>query len=364
VVKILVTGGAGFIGSALCAHLLEDADAAVVNLDKLTYAADRQAVAALQQDSRYRLEQADVADEAAVARVFAEHRPDAVMHLAAESHVDRSIEGPLAFVQTNVFGTAVMLEAARRHWMALPAAAQQRFRFLHVSTDEVYGSTDGAPCDEAQPYAPSSPYAASKASADHMAAAWHRTFALPVVITNCSNNYGPRQFPEKLIPLVIHRALEGRPLPVYGTGSNIRDWLYVEDHARALALVLRHGRAGEKYNIGGANEHANIDVVRGICALLDELRPRADRRPHADSITFVQDRPGHDLRYALDATKIARELGWRPLETFETGLRKTVRWYVDHPDWREGVRSGGYDGGRLGLVEPATRAATTVGAGA
>lgn len=359
--KILVTGGAGFIGSALCRHLLAESDAALVNLDKLTYAADRAAAAALAGNPRYRLERADVADEAAVARLFAEHRPDAVMHLAAESHVDRSIDGPAAFVRTNIVGTSVMLEAARGHWLALPRPEQERFRFLHVSTDEVYGSADGKPFDEAAPYAPSSPYAASKASADHLAAAWHRTFGLPVVITNCSNNYGPRQFPEKLIPLMIHCALEGRPLPVYGTGGNVRDWLYVEDHARALALVLRQGRVGEKYNIGGANEHTNIEVVRAICALLDGLRPRADGRPHAEAITFVRDRPGHDLRYALDASKIARELGWAPLETFETGLAKTVRWYVDNPDWRESVRSTGYDGGRLGLAP--TDGAAMAGAG-
>jgi dTDP-glucose 4,6-dehydratase len=348
-VKILITGGAGFIGSALCRHLLAETQASIVNLDRLTYAADRAAVTELARNPRYRLEQADVADEAAVARLFAEHRPDAVMHLAAESHVDRSIDGPAAFVRTNIVGTAVMLEAARRQWSALPAAAQARFRFLHVSTDEVYGSAAGAPFDEAAPYAPSSPYAASKASADHLAAAWHRTYGLPVIITNCSNNYGPRQFPEKLIPLMIHCALEGRPLPVYGTGGNVRDWLYVEDHARALALVLERGRVGEKYNIGGANEHTNLEVVRAICALLDGLRPRADGRPHADAITFVRDRPGHDLRYALDAGKIARELGWTPRESFETGLAKTVRWYVDNPGWRESVRQGGYDGGRLGL---------------
>jgi dTDP-glucose 4,6-dehydratase len=351
-VKILVTGGAGFIGSALCRHLVADAGDTVVNLDKLTYAADREAAAELSAGPRYRLVQADIADAAAVEQAFAEHQPEAVVHLAAETHVDRSIEGPEAFIRTNVLGTHNLLEAARRHRERLNGAARQGFRFLHVSTDEVYGSVsaDGQPFDEMQAYAPSSPYAASKAAADHLAHAWHVTFGLPVLITNCSNNFGPRQFPEKLIPLMIHSALEGRPLPVYGTGGNVRDWLFVEDHARALALVLRRGRLGEKYNIGAAAERTNLDVVRTICRLLDGLRPRADGRPHETSIAFVQDRPGHDLRYALDSGKLRAELGWAPAESFETGLAKTVRWYVDNPGWRERMRAGGYDGGRLGLA--------------
>ncbi|MBX6321327.1 MAG: dTDP-glucose 4,6-dehydratase [Rhodospirillaceae bacterium] len=357
-VRVLVTGGAGFIGSALCRHLVEETGWTVVNLDKLTYAADRDAAAALARRPRYRLEEGDVADPAAVARVFAAHRPDAVIHLAAETHVDRSIDGADAFVRTNVVGTYVLLEAARRHWDAMPAAARQAFRFLHVSTDEVYGSAEAAapPFDENRPYAPSSPYAASKAAADHLALAWYRTFGLPVVVTNCSNNYGPRQFPEKLIPLMIHNALAGRPLPVYGTGANRRDWLYVEDHARALALVLDRGRTGERYNIGAGAERTNLEVVRAVCRLLDGLRPRPDGRPHESAITFVADRPGHDLRYALDAGKLRRELGWAPIESFDSGLAKTVRWYVDNPGWRDRMRAGGYDGGRLGLAPGAAPA--------
>jgi dTDP-glucose 4,6-dehydratase len=351
-VRLLVTGGAGFIGSAFVRHVLEQqGDAVVLDLDKLTYAADREGAAELARGARYRLFPTDVADATAVAGAFAEHRPDAVVHFAAETHVDRSIEGPAAFVQTNVVGTYVMLDAARRYRESLDRAARARFRFLHVSTDEVYGSIAGDPATEASPYAPSSPYAASKASADHLARAWHRTFGLPVLITNCSNNYGPRQFPEKLIPLMIHSALALRPLPVYGTGGNRRDWLFVEDHARALLCVLRQGRVGESYNVAGGAERTNLAVVQALCKLLDGLRPRADGQLHADGIAFVADRPGHDLRYALDAGKLRRELGWAPVESFESGLAKTVRWYLDHPGWHARMRGAGYDGGRLGLVE-------------
>lgn len=348
--KILVTGGAGFIGTAVVRHLLGEGEH-VVNLDKLTYAGSNPPLGALGEGGRYVLEVADVADAAAVSRIFAQHCPDAVMHLAAETHVDRSIDGPADFIQSNLVGTFTMLEAARAYWRELDAAAQARFRFHLISTDEVFGSLDqGGAADENTRYQPNSPYAASKAGADHLARAWHRTYGLPVIVSNCSNNYGPWQFPEKLIPLVILNALDGKTLPVYGAGSNVRDWLYVGDHAAALALVLRRGRIGETYNIAGREPHANLALVKMVCALLDEALPRSPHRPHEKLIEFVADRPGHDLRYAVDDGKIRRELGWAPQETLATGLKKTLRWYLDNRAWWEKIRSGAYRGERLGQV--------------
>jgi dTDP-glucose 4,6-dehydratase len=348
VAKILVTGGAGFIGTAVVRHLLA-AGEQVVNLDKLTYAGSNPPLGALADGGRYVLEVADVADAAAVARIFAQHKPDAVMHLAAESHVDRSIDGPADFIRTNLVGTFTMLEAARAYWGKLDATAKAAFRFHLISTDEVFGSlAPGATADETARYQPNSPYAASKAGADHLARAWHRTYGLPVVATNCSNNYGPWQFPEKLIPVVILNALDGKKLPVYGQGSNIRDWLFVNDHAAALALVLRRGRVGETYNIGGREEHTNLALVKMICAILDEALPQSPHRPHEKLIEFVVDRPGHDQRYAVDDGKIRRELGWQPSESLASGLKKTVHWYLDHRDWWEKIRSGVYHGERLG----------------
>jgi dTDP-glucose 4,6-dehydratase len=350
VAKILVTGGAGFIGTAVVRQLLSEGEQ-VVNLDKLTYAGSNPPLGALAEGGRYTLEIADVADAAAVARIFAQHRPDGVMHLAAESHVDRSIDGPADFIQTNLVGTFTMLEAARRYWSALDGAAKEHFRFHLISTDEVFGSlNDGEEADENSRYQPNSPYAASKAGADHLARAWHRTYGLPVVATNCSNNYGPWQFPEKLIPLMILNALDGKKLPVYGQGSNVRDWLYVGDHAAALTLVLRKGRIGETYNIAGREQHPNIAIVKMICAILDEALSRSPLRPHERLIEFVTDRPGHDLRYAVDDAKIRRELQWEPKETLETGLKKTVHWYLDNRDWWEKIRNGVYQGERLGKV--------------
>ncbi len=345
---ILVTGGAGFIGSALVRHLIAETPHAVVNVDKLTYAGNLASLAGAAADPRHHFVQADIADAEAMRRLFAAHAPDAVLHLAAESHVDRSIDGPASFVETNIVGTYTLLEEALRYWRALPEERKARFRFVHVSTDEVYGSLgrEGFFTEET-PYDPSSPYSSSKAAADHLARAWHRTYGLPVLVTNCSNNYGPYQFPEKLLPVVILKGLAGEPIPVYGKGENVRDWLYVEDHVRALLTVLAKGQAGETYNVGGHNEHTNLDVVRRVCALLDEMAPVA--HPHADLITFVADRPGHDLRYAIDASKIERELGWTPDETFESGLRRTVRWYLDHQDWCEHVLSGRYRMERLGI---------------
>ena len=346
--KVLVTGGAGFIGTSVVRHLLAEG-CAVVNLDKLTYAGSNPPLGGLGESGRYALEVADIADRAAVARIFVQHRPEAVLHLAAETHVDRSIDAADAFIHSNLVGTFSLLEAARAYWQTLSGEAQARFRFHHVSTDEVFGAlgAEGRFTEET-PYRPNNPYAASKAGADHLARAWHRTYGLPVVATNCSNNYGPWQFPEKLIPLTILNALEGKPLPVYGKGGNVRDWLYVGDHAAALCLVLRQGRIGETYNIGGGEERANIDLVRLICRLLDEALPHAPHRPHERLIAFVEDRPGHDWRYAMDDGKLRRELGWRPSESLETGLRKTVRWYLDNRGWWEPIRSGRYRGERLG----------------
>ncbi|WP_353981434.1 dTDP-glucose 4,6-dehydratase [Salinicola endophyticus] len=344
--KILVTGGAGFIGSAVIRHVIGDTRHSVVNVDKLTYAGNLASLGEFSDDARYSFEQVDICDANALHEVFERHRPDAVMHLAAESHVDRSIHGPADFIQTNLVGTGVLLEVVRAYVETLTEAGRTAFRFHHVSTDEVYGDLkdSGALFTEATPYAPSSPYSASKAGSDHLVRAWHRTFGLPVLVTNCSNNYGPYHFPEKLIPLMILNARAGKPLPVYGDGSQVRDWLYVEDHARALVTVLESGKIGETYNIGGHNEHCNLEVVERICALLEELAPE---RPvgvvsYADLITYVKDRPGHDLRYAIDAGKIARELGWQPRETFDSGLRKTVQWYLENESWIDGVTSGAY----------------------
>jgi dTDP-glucose 4,6-dehydratase len=347
--RILVTGGAGFIGSALVRHLVgEGAD--ILNVDKLTYASNLASLASVEGSPRYRLLRADICDAEAMLAAFAGFAPEAVVHLAAETHVDRSITGSAAFIQTNVVGTHVLLEAARDYRDAMPSSRRDAFRFLHVSTDEVYGSlgADGL-FTERTPYDPSSPYSASKAASDHLALSWHRTYGLPVLISNCSNNYGPYQFPEKLIPLVILNALEGKPLPVYGTGSNVRDWLYVEDHARALSLILRNGAVGRTYNVGGRNERSNIAVVERICAIMDGLRPL--RAPHRQLIRFVEDRPGHDHRYAIDATRLETELGWRAQEDFESGIDKTVRWYLDNAAWWRGLRQRVYGGERLGLVD-------------
>lgn len=351
--KILLTGGAGFIGSAVVRELIAHTPHAVVNVDCLTYAGNLESLAAVADHPRYAFEQVDICDRAALDRVFAEHAPDAVMHLAAESHVDRSIDGPGAFIHTNVNGTYSLLEAARAYWLGLSAEAKAAFRFHHISTDEVYGDLHGSDdlFTETTPYAPSSPYSASKAASDHLVRAWQRTYGLPTLMTNCSNNYGPYQFPEKLIPHMILNALAGKPLPVYGDGSQIRDWLYVEDHARALLLVLTEGVVGETYNIGGHNEQKNLEVVRALCALLDDLA--ADRKPvgvlrYADLITLVKDRPGHDARYAIDASKIKRELGWVPQETFESGLKKTVQWYLANEAWWQRVLSGAYQLQRIG----------------
>ena len=340
---ILVTGGAGFIGANFVLDWLAACDEPVVNLDALTYAGNLKSLAMLQGDARHVFVHGDIADRPLLDRLFAQHRPRAVVHFAAESHVDRSIHGPAAFVRTNVEGTFTLLEAARAHWNSLPAEERQAFRFHHVSTDEVYGSlTATEPAfTETHAFAPNSPYSASKAAADHLVRAWYHTYGLPVLTTNCSNNYGPLHFPEKLIPLMIVNALAGRPLPVYGDGLNVRDWLYVGDHCAAIREVLARGRVGETYNIGGCNEMTNIEIVRAVCALLDELRPDpAGSRSRL--ITYVKDRPGHDRRYAIDARKIERELGWRPAETFASGMRKTVRWYLDHPDWVADVQSGAY----------------------
>lgn len=349
---LLITGGAGFIGSALIRHLIQNTDERVVNLDKLTYAGNLQSLAAVASNPRYTFEQADICDRAALERIFAKHQPRAVMHLAAESHVDRSIDSAGEFIHTNIVGTFTLLEAARAYWGSLNDAQKAAFRFHHISTDEVYGDLHGTSdlFTETTPYAPSSPYSASKASSDHLVRAWQRTYGLPTLITNCSNNYGPCHFPEKLIPHIILNALSGKPLPVYGDGSQIRDWLYVEDHARALYQVVTQGKVGETYNIGGHNEKTNLEVVRTVCALLEELAPEkpAGVAKYEDLITFVKDRPGHDARYAIDAAKIGRELGWQPQETFDTGIRKTVAWYLENRDWWQNVLNGSYRLQRLG----------------
>lgn len=354
--KILVTGGAGFIGSAVVRHIINNTQDTVINLDKLTYAGNLESLESIDSSDRYLFEQVDICDRKEVARVFKQYKPDAVMHLAAESHVDRSIDGPAAFIETNIVGTYILLDVAKEYWKSLGEEKQSVFRFHHVSTDEVYGDLKG-PEDlfsEVTPYAPSSPYSASKASSDHLVRAWQRTYGLPTVITNCSNNYGPYHFPEKLIPLIILNALEGKSLPVYGRGNQIRDWLYVEDHARALYKVITEGAVGETYNIGGHNEKQNIEVVNIICELLDELQPPAagnlkeNISSYKDLIAFVQDRPGHDLRYAIDASKIKKELNWSPEETFETGIRKTVVWYLENLHWAHRAQDGSYQRERLG----------------
>ncbi|HFT1546203.1 TPA: dTDP-glucose 4,6-dehydratase [Klebsiella quasipneumoniae subsp. similipneumoniae] len=351
--KILVTGGAGFIGSAVVRHIIENTQDEVRVMDCLTYAGNLESLAPVAGSERYSFSQTDITDAAAVAAQFSEFHPDIVMHLAAESHVDRSIDGPAAFIQTNVIGTFTLLEAARHYWSGLGEEQKQAFRFHHISTDEVYGDLHGTDdlFTEETPYAPSSPYSASKAGSDHLVRAWNRTYGLPVVVTNCSNNYGPYHFPEKLIPLTILNALAGKPLPVYGNGEQIRDWLYVEDHARALYKVATEGKSGETYNIGGHNERKNIDVVRTICAILDKVvaQKPGNIAHFADLITFVTDRPGHDLRYAIDATKIQRDLGWVPQETFESGIEKTVHWYLNNQTWWQRVLDGSYAGERLGL---------------
>ncbi|HWA46530.1 MAG TPA: dTDP-glucose 4,6-dehydratase [Hypericibacter adhaerens] len=353
--RIIVTGGAGFIGSALCRYLIHETNAELLVVDKLTYAANLDSLASVRDSARFRLLKADICDAASMESAFRQHRPDAIMHLAAESHVDRSIDGPAPFIDTNIRGTYVLLETARRYWRELEEPKRARFRFHNVSTDEVYGSLGATGLfEEESPYQPNSPYSASKAAADHLARAWHHTYGLPVVISNCSNNYGPCQFPEKLIPLMIINALEGKKLPVYGKGENRRDWLYVEDHARALWLVVTRGRVGEKYNVGGDAEWKNIDVVRKLCGILDRLVPG---RRHEELIEFVSDRPGHDMRYAIDATKMKQELGWRARESFDSGLEKTVRWYLDNRRWWERIRSGVYRGERLGLAADADQPA-------
>lgn len=357
--RILVTGGAGFIGSAVIRYLIDETEHGVINVDKLTYAGNLESLASVSANSRYHFEQADICDAESIQRIFLQYQPTIVMHLAAESHVDRSIDGPAAFMQTNIIGTSVLLEQARSYYNQLSEGRQREFRFHHVSTDEVYGDLPHP--DEVEeelrsklplfteetPYAPSSPYSASKASSDHLVRAWHRTYNFPVLITNCSNNYGPYQFPEKLIPLVMLNALEGKSLPIYGKGNQIRDWLYVEDHARALVLCAIKGKVGETYNIGGHNEKQNIEVVHALCDILDVVRPSG--KIYREQIVYVADRPGHDMRYAIDASKIERELGWKPEETFETGLRKTVEWYLDNEKWCQRVQDGSYQRERLGV---------------
>ncbi len=349
--KILVTGGAGFIGSAVIRHIIKNTNNKVLNVDKLTYAGNLESLESIADNERYQFSQTDICDRIALDQLFKSFQPDAVMHLAAESHVDRSITGSAAFVETNIIGTYQLLEAARYYWNALSEDKKPAFRFHHISTDEVYGDLEDTTdlFTETTPYAPSSPYSASKASSDHLVRAWYRTYGLPVIVTNCSNNYGPYHFPEKLIPLVILNALDAKPLPVYGNGQQIRDWLFVEDHARALYKVVTEGVVGETYNIGGHNEKQNIEVVTTICNILDELKPQACGQSYKSLITFVKDRPGHDLRYAIDATKIKNELDWTPAETFETGIRKTVEWYLNNLDWCRRVQDGSYQRERLGM---------------
>ncbi len=349
--NILVTGGAGFIGSAVVRYIINSTDNRVLNIDKLTYAGNLESLASVNDNPRYQFLHADICDKVAMTKAFDDFEPDIVMHLAAESHVDRSIDGPMDFIQTNIIGTYNLLEVARNYWQNLTEDKKMSFRFHHISTDEVYGDLEGTDdlFTEATPYSPSSPYSASKASSDHLVRAWHRTYGLPVVVTNCSNNYGPYHFPEKLIPLVILNALDGKPLPVYGDGKQIRDWLYVEDHARALYLVATTAKVGETYNIGGHNEKQNIDVVKTICTILDNINPRIDGQSYTQQITFVRDRPGHDLRYAIDASKINNELGWQPQETFESGIQKTVEWYLNNLEWCRHVQDGSYQRERFGV---------------
>lgn len=342
--NIIVTGGAGFIGSAVIRYLINETNNNVLNIDKLTYAGNLESLDSISSNPRYQFLHADICDKDSMVKAFNDFQPDIVMHLAAESHVDRSIHGPVDFIQTNILGTYTLLEVARAYHQKLTDDKKQNFRFHHISTDEVYGDLHGVDdlFTEATPYSPSSPYSASKASSDHLVRAWYRTYGLPVVVTNCSNNYGPFHFPEKLIPLVILNALDNKPLPVYGDGKQIRDWLYVEDHARALYLVATTANVGQTYNIGGHNEKQNIEVVRKICQILDTLQPKADGKPYESLITFVEDRPGHDLRYAIDASKIQQELGWQPQETFESGIQKTVEWYLNNQDWVQHIKSGEY----------------------
>ncbi len=352
--KVIVTGGAGFIGSAVIRQYISDTEHEVVNLDALTYAGNLESLADVEQSPKYTFEHVNICDIKELERVFKQHQPDAIMHLAAESHVDRSIDGPAEFIQTNIVGTYNLLDVAKKYWDALTGEKKENFRFHHVSTDEVYGDLDATGYfTEETSYEPSSPYSASKASSDHLVRAWHRTYGFPIVITNCSNNYGGYQFPEKLIPLVTLNALEGKPLPIYGKGDQIRDWLHVDDHARALRLVLETGKIGETYNIGGHNEKTNLDVVKTICALLDKLVPDSPYIPHEALITYVTDRPGHDLRYAIDADKIANELGWIPEETFESGIEKTIHWYLENSEWCQHVQDGSYQRERLGTGEEA-----------
>lgn len=352
--KIIITGGAGFIGSAVARYIIDYTQDQILILDSLTYAGNLESLASIAQNDRYKFEHTDICNRTELNRVIAEFQPEAIMHLAAESHVDRSIDGPAAFIETNIVGTYTLLEAARQYWQTLGEQAKKTFRFHHISTDEVYGDLHGINdlFTESTPYAPSSPYSASKASSDHLVRAWLRTYGLPTIVTNCSNNYGPYHFPEKLIPLTILNALEGKALPIYGNGTQVRDWLYVEDHARALYKVVCEGEVGETYNIGGHNERKNIEVVQTICCLLDELVPNktGNQAKYEDLITFVTDRPGHDMRYAIDASKIERELGWCPQETFESGIRKTVEWYLENEEWWSRVKDGSYAGERLGLT--------------
>ncbi|WP_201542676.1 dTDP-glucose 4,6-dehydratase [Psychrobacter faecalis] len=349
--KILITGGAGFIGSAVIRHIIKNTDNHVLNIDKLTYAGNLESLIDVEINPKYQFKQIDICKAQSIEQAFTDFQPDLIMHLAAESHVDRSIDGPAEFINTNIVGTYTLLEVARKYWQGLGDARKSTFRFHHISTDEVYGDLVGTTdlFTETTPYAPSSPYSASKASSDHLVRAWHRTYGLPVVITNCSNNYGPYHFPEKLIPLVILNALDGKPLPIYGKGDQIRDWLYVEDHARALYKVVTEGSIGETYNIGGHNEKQNIEVVKTICSILDELQPQSNGQPYESWITFVTDRPGHDVRYAIDATKIKNDLGWTPEETFDSGIRKTVQWYLDNLEWCRRVQDGSYQRERLGV---------------
>jgi len=350
-VKILITGGAGFIGSAVVRNIILNTQNEVLNIDKLTYAGNLESLVEVDQNPRYQFKQIDICNANALTEAFQTFKPNLVMHLAAESHVDRSIDGPAEFITTNIVGTYTLLEVARKYWAALDEKSRENFKFHHISTDEVYGDLEGTTnlFTETTSYAPSSPYSASKASSDHLVRAWQRTYGLPTIVTNCSNNYGPYHFPEKLIPLVILNALDGKPLPIYGQGNQIRDWLYVEDHARALLKVVTEGVVGETYNIGGHNEKQNIEVVKTICNILDELKPQANNQPYETLITFVKDRPGHDLRYAIDATKIAQELDWKPIETFETGIQKTVEWYLNNLDWCRRVQDGSYQRERLGV---------------